>query len=136
MYYKYYYLNDNKSHIDFIKKYDTDNLYDYFKKHILLKNILISVTCPLNKTDHTIKLLSKAFNFKKNNDYPLYSHDFACMYMHPNVFWFALFVVVAAYVECTVHFIYGIGRIRYIMIDQCFSIYKYASRQYQRKRIL
>jgi len=67
MYYRYYYLNDNKSHIDFIKKYNTNNLYDYFKKHILLKNILISVTCPLNKTDNTIKLLSKAFNFKKNN---------------------------------------------------------------------
>lgn len=80
MYYKYSYLFNHKKHIDFIKKYDTSKLYDYFRNHILLKNVIVTVTCPLNARNRTIKLLKDAFNFNKiNNDYkityPIYKYN-------------------------------------------------------------
>lgn len=79
MFYKYSYQIDHKLHIDFIKNYNPDDLHDYFKKHILLKNILISVTCPIDKRERTIKLLKNAFNFKKNDqkykiEYPIFHY--------------------------------------------------------------
>ena len=79
MYFNYAYQYDHKKHIEFIKKYNTNKLYDYFRKHILLKNIVISVTCPLYKKDITIQLLKKAFNFNNINKkysltYPVYHY--------------------------------------------------------------
>jgi predicted Zn-dependent peptidase len=79
MYYKYSYQFNYKKHINFIKKYNTNKLYDYFRNHILLNNVIISVTCPLNSRNRTIKLVKNAFNFNKINKkykikYPLYNY--------------------------------------------------------------
>jgi len=79
MFYKYSYQFNYQKHIDFIKKYDTSKLYDYFRNHILLKNVIVTVTCPLNARNKTIKLLKNAFNFNKINQkykikYPVYNY--------------------------------------------------------------
>ena len=79
MYFKYAYQYNYDKHIKFINEYNSDKLYDFYKKHIILKNIVISVTCPLYKRNITEKLLKKAFNFKNINKkyslkYPIYHY--------------------------------------------------------------
>lgn len=71
MYKKYGYLIDYKKGINNVKKYNINKLYDFIKKHILLKNIVIGVVCPSNKISKTINMLKTAFNFRKNNNYKI-----------------------------------------------------------------
>ena len=54
MFFKYSYQRDYKKHINFIKNYNANNLYKYYKDHIINKNIIISVTCPIDKKNNTI----------------------------------------------------------------------------------
>lgn len=64
---KYGYMYDNKIKINNIKNFNISKMYNYIKNHILLKNTIVSVVCPSGKENRTLKILSKAFNFKKND---------------------------------------------------------------------
>ena len=67
MYPKFFYQADYKKHINHIKKYDVSKIKNFIKSHILLHNILLSISCPLNKINITKKLVKKYFSFKNNN---------------------------------------------------------------------
>lgn len=80
MYSKYDYQRDYDKHIKNITRFDTNTMYDYIKSHILLHNIIVSVTCPLNAVKKTEKLVRKYFNFPNPDKsayitYPIYKHD-------------------------------------------------------------
>jgi predicted Zn-dependent peptidase len=64
---KYGYQYDSNEKIKNIKKFKVSKIYNYIKNHILLKNIIVSVICPIGKENKTLNLLSKAFNFKKES---------------------------------------------------------------------
>jgi predicted Zn-dependent peptidase len=79
MYSKYAYQHDYKKHIKNIEKYDPSNIISYIKKHILMHNVIVSVTCPLNGVKKSTKLIKKYFNFKSNNKtksikFPIYNY--------------------------------------------------------------
>jgi predicted Zn-dependent peptidase len=65
MYPKYYYQFDYKKHIQNIKEYNVNRIYNFIKSHILLKNVLLTITCPSNKIAKTEKLIRKYWNFYK-----------------------------------------------------------------------
>jgi len=81
MYGKYAYQYNYKSHIQYIKKYNTNRIYDFIKNHVLLENIIVSVSCPSDKLNETMAVIRKYFNFKKTGCvkkkimFPIYHYD-------------------------------------------------------------
>lgn len=64
---KYSYQNDYNKHIKNMKRFNENNIYKYFKSHVILKNTVISIVCPKKSINKTIKLAKKYFNFKIKN---------------------------------------------------------------------
>jgi predicted Zn-dependent peptidase len=80
MYAKYAYQYDHKKHIKHIEKYDANKIYKFIDSHILLKNTIVSVSCPEANVEDTAKLIKKYFLFKpkaaeKQLKYPIYQYD-------------------------------------------------------------
>lgn len=81
LYPKYAYKFDDKRHIDFIKSYDISILEDFIANHILLNNMIISISCPKTSIIKTKKLIDKHFGKLKNKNkknaiitYPIFEH--------------------------------------------------------------
>jgi predicted Zn-dependent peptidase len=77
MFKKYEYQNNHLKQIKNIEKYNIDNLKQYIHDHILLRNIVICVSCPENKVTKTKKLIKEHFEFsnttqKMSIKYPIY----------------------------------------------------------------
>lgn len=62
------YQFDYEKHIDFLDKYNTNNLYKYMKNHILTNNIVISISCPDTKINQTKILIKKYFEKIPRNE--------------------------------------------------------------------
>jgi predicted Zn-dependent peptidase len=79
LYPKYAYLADYKEQIKYIKNFDDDKMNGYIRKHLNTDNLVISITCPLNKINETIKNVKKYFGiikYKKTiNDFPVIKHS-------------------------------------------------------------
>ena len=79
LYPKYSYLNDYKKQIKYIKNYNSKKLNKYIKDHLNTDNLVITVTCPLNKINETIKNIKKYFGvikYKKSKFvYPVIKHS-------------------------------------------------------------
>jgi predicted Zn-dependent peptidase len=80
MYTKYAYQYDHQMHINNIKKFHIQDIYKFIQKHVLLHNIVVSITCPLNKVANTLKLAKKYFDIPNKNKkqqikYPIYQYD-------------------------------------------------------------
>jgi len=75
LYPKYYYLEDYKRDIKYVKKYNIKLIKEFIKNKILTKNMVINISCPENKFNETVKLINKYFGIiKKKNKiikYPL-----------------------------------------------------------------
>lgn len=69
---KYSHLEDFKSDINYVKKYNIKLVKDFIKKKILTENIVINITCPNNKIAETKKYIKKYFGIiKKTNKKPI-----------------------------------------------------------------
>lgn len=84
MYSKYAYQNDIDKHIKKVKTYEASDVYRFIKNHVLPHNTIVSITCPLNKCDETLKLVKKYFSFPNNKtqfniQYPLYQYNNKCL---------------------------------------------------------
>lgn len=80
MYPKYAYQLDHKRHINHIQKYDTNKIYKFINSHILLKNTIVSISCPEAQMKKTTQFVKKYFYFKPhpsemNIKYPIYQYD-------------------------------------------------------------
>lgn len=80
LYPKYSYHYDYEYQIKVIKKYDIKNIYEYIRTHVLLQNITISVSCPLDAIQKTKTLITKTFNFQNNQKkrvirYPTFNNN-------------------------------------------------------------
>jgi predicted Zn-dependent peptidase len=81
MFPKLFYQVDLQNRINNIKKYNIKNLYNYIKKHIILNNIIINVSCPNGKAREAFKIVDKYFNFQKPKKkqkllkYPVFKYD-------------------------------------------------------------
>lgn len=80
MYAKYAYQFDHKKHIEHIEKYDANKIYKFIDSHILLKNTIVSVSCPEANMEDAAKLIKKYFLFKpkaaeKQLKYPIYQYN-------------------------------------------------------------
>jgi predicted Zn-dependent peptidase len=79
LYPKYSYLADCKKQIKYIKYFDDKKVNSYIKKHINTDNLVISITCPLNKVKETIKNVDKYFGIIKYKkticEYPVIKHS-------------------------------------------------------------
>jgi predicted Zn-dependent peptidase len=79
LYPKYSYLLDYKEQIKYIKKYNSKKINKYIKDHLNTDNLVITVTCPLNKINETIKNIKKYFGvikYKKSTfNYPVIKHS-------------------------------------------------------------
>lgn len=84
LYPKYAYQNDYVKHINFIKNYDINKLYNFINKHILMRNMVISISCPNNKIKNTKQLINKYFGKMQDHNnrtinYPVYEHKNSIM---------------------------------------------------------
>jgi predicted Zn-dependent peptidase len=79
LYPKYSYLLDYKEQIKYIKNYNSKKINKYLKDHLNTDNLVITVTCPLNKINETIKNIKKYFGvikYKKSKFvYPVIKHN-------------------------------------------------------------
>jgi len=79
LYPKYSYLLDYKEQIKYIKNYNSKKINKYIKDHLNTDNLVITVTCPLNKINETIKNIKKYFGvikYKKSTfNYPVIKHS-------------------------------------------------------------
>ncbi len=80
MYAKYAYQFDYKKHIEHIERYDANKIYKFIDSHILLKNTIVSVSCPEANVEDAAKLIKKYFLFKpkaaeKQLKYPIYQYN-------------------------------------------------------------
>ena len=72
------YQFDYDKHSNHVKKYSSEQLYNFMKRKVLLHNIIVTVTCPINMVEQTMKLTRKYFNFPNRNPkgmvkFPLYN---------------------------------------------------------------
>ena len=78
LYPKYSYLIDYKRQIKHIKFFNNKKIYKYIKDRLNTDNLVITITCPLNKINETIKNIKKYFGvikYKKSNFvYPVIKH--------------------------------------------------------------
>lgn len=86
MHNKYAYQYNYDMHIENIKKYNPINMINFIKNHILLQNIVVSITCPNDKIDDTTALIKKYFKFPNKNkkakiEYPIYQYKNSCMHI-------------------------------------------------------
>lgn len=65
---KYGYLYDGNERKKNIKKFNIYRLYNYVKKHIIPKNMVVSVICPKGKEHSVMKKLKKEFYFNSKNN--------------------------------------------------------------------
>ena len=79
LYPKYLYLLDYKKQIKYIKNFNSKKIDKYIKDHLNTDNLIITVTCPLNKINETIKNIKKYFGvikYKKSKFvYPIIKHN-------------------------------------------------------------
>lgn len=79
LYPKYSYLLDFKEQIKYIKNYNSKKINKYLKDHLNTDNLVITVTCPLNKINETIRNIKKYFGvikYKKSKFvYPEIKHS-------------------------------------------------------------
>ena len=76
---KYAYHFDLKKHIELIKSYNVNKIYDFYKKHIQLNNVTVSITCPKAGLKETQRLVNRYFGILRNIrktklKYPLYEY--------------------------------------------------------------
>jgi predicted Zn-dependent peptidase len=62
---KYAYLEDFKSDIKYVKKYNVRLVKNFIKKKILTENIVLNITCPRNKIKQTKYYIKKYFGIIK-----------------------------------------------------------------------
>jgi predicted Zn-dependent peptidase len=78
LYPKYSYLADYKEQIKYIKYFDDEKVNEYIKRHLNTDNLVISITCPLNKVKEAIQNVKKYFGvikYKKTiQEYPVIKH--------------------------------------------------------------
>jgi predicted Zn-dependent peptidase len=78
LYPKYSYLADYKKQITYIKNFDDDKVNGYLRRQLNTDNLVISITCPLNKIKEVIKNVKKYFGiikYKKTiQEYPVIRH--------------------------------------------------------------
>ena len=80
MYAKYAYQYDHEKHIKFINTYNTEDIYKFIESHVLPHNTIVSVSCPMHKVQHTIKLIKKYFSYPNKNKkavikFPIYQYN-------------------------------------------------------------
>ena len=79
LYPKYSYLADYKKQIKYLKHFDDKKVNGYINKYLSTENLVISVTCPTNKINETIKNIKKYFGVIKHKksmlDYPVIKHS-------------------------------------------------------------
>ncbi len=72
---KYAHLEDFKSYIKYVKKYNLRLIKNFIKKKILTENIVLNITCPRNKIKETKYFIKKYFGIikksKGNIKYPV-----------------------------------------------------------------
>jgi len=76
---KYYYMRDQKYHIKTVKKFTLSDVKKFIKNKVCSKDIVLSITCPLNKIKETKNNIDKYFGkIKRNNKcksiYPILQH--------------------------------------------------------------
>ena len=75
LYPKYYYLEDYRRDINYVKNYNIKLIKEFIRNKVLTKNIVINISCPENKFNETVKLINKYFGIIKNKKkiikYPL-----------------------------------------------------------------
>lgn len=70
LYPKYSYIEDYKNMITNIKYFNNKQVIKYIKEHLNTDNLVITITCPSNKINETIKNVKKYFGiikYKKSN---------------------------------------------------------------------
>lgn len=77
---KYAYLVNFKKDIKYVKKYNIRLIKNFIKKKILTENIVLNITCPLNKIKETKYYVNKYFGIikktnKKNIKFPLLQNN-------------------------------------------------------------
>jgi predicted Zn-dependent peptidase len=79
LYPKYSYLLDYKKQIKYIKNFNSKKINKYIRDHLNTDNLVITVTCPLNKINETIQNIKKYFGvikYKKSKFvYPVIKHN-------------------------------------------------------------
>lgn len=79
LYPKYSYLADYKKQITYIKNFDDDKTFGYLRRQLNTDNLVISITCPLNKIKEVTKNVKKYFGiikYKKTiQEYPVIKHS-------------------------------------------------------------
>jgi predicted Zn-dependent peptidase len=65
LYPTYYYLEDYRRDIKYVKKYNIKLIREFIKNKVLTKNIVINISCPENKFNETVKLINKYFGIIK-----------------------------------------------------------------------
>ena len=79
LYPKYSYLADYKKQITYIKNFDDDKTLGYLRRQLNTDNLVISITCPLNKIKEVTKNVKKYFGiikYKKTiQEYPVIKHS-------------------------------------------------------------
>jgi predicted Zn-dependent peptidase len=75
LYPRYYYLEDYKRDIKYVKKYNIKLIREFIKNKIFTENMVINISCPENKFNDTVKIINKYFGIikkkKKIIKYPL-----------------------------------------------------------------
>jgi predicted Zn-dependent peptidase len=76
LYPKYYYLEDTKKDIKYVKNYNIKLIKQFIKNKIFNENIVVNVSCPENKVRKTMKYINKYFGIikkkkKKRINYPV-----------------------------------------------------------------
>ena len=79
LYPKYSYFEDYNRQIKILKTFNNKKIKSYLKSHLNTDNQVITITCPTNKINETIKNLKKYFGIIKNKKsklaYPILKHD-------------------------------------------------------------
>jgi predicted Zn-dependent peptidase len=76
LYPKYYYLEDTKKDIKYVKNYNIKLIKQFIKNKIFNENIVVNVSCPENKVKKTMRYINKYFGIikkkkKKRINYPV-----------------------------------------------------------------
>lgn len=93
LYPKYKYLYDYKKNIENVKKFNIKLVKLFIKKNIISKNLVITVTCPVEKVSQTVRNIKAKFNSIKKCKmcvikYPVLAHkskSFKIIYINNNV---------------------------------------------------
>ena len=76
---KYYYMRDLKHHIKTVRTFTLSHVKKFIKNKVCSKDMVLSITCPVNKVRETKNNIDKYFgkikrNNKCKNIYPILQH--------------------------------------------------------------